>query len=53
LTDAEREQQRKERVAAAEARFKKAGGPPKQKKEYKDKPLTGPNSKPAMKWTMG
>lgn len=53
LTDEEREQQRRERVAAAEARLKKAGGLPKKKKEYKDVPLTGPNSKPAMTWTAG
>ena len=53
LTSAEREQQRRERLAAAEARQKKAGGPPKKKKVYKDVPLTGPNSKPAMTWTAG
>ncbi len=53
LTDEEREQKRRERVAAAEARLKKAGGPPKKKKEYKDVPLTGPNSKPTMTWTAG
>lgn len=53
VTDEEREKQRRARVAAAEARLKKAGGPPKKKKEYKDTPLTGPNSKPAMSWTVG
>lgn len=53
MTAAEREQQRLERVAAAEARLKKMGGPPKKKKEYKDMPLTGPNSKPTMTWTSG
>ena len=53
LSDVDREQQRKERVAAAEARLKKAGGPPKKKKEYKDVPLSGPNSKPTMTWTAG
>ena len=53
MTDEEREQQRKERIAAAEARLKKAGGLPKKKKEYKDMPLTGPNTKPTMTWTAG
>lgn len=53
LTDEEREQQRKERIAAAEARMKKTGGLPKKKKEYKDMPLKGPNTKPTMTWTAG
>jgi hypothetical protein len=53
LTSAEREQQRAERVAAAEARLKKQGGKPKKKKENKDAPLTGPNSKPLMTWSAG
>lgn len=53
LTDEEREKQRRERVAAAEARLKKAGGLPKKKKEYKDVPLAGPNSKPTMTWNVG
>ena len=53
LTDEERERQRRERVAAAEARLKKAGGLPPKKKEYKDVPLSGPNSKPTMTWNVG
>jgi hypothetical protein len=53
MTADEREQQRRERLAAAEARQKKAGGPPKKKKQYKDVPLSGPNSKPTMTWTSG
>lgn len=53
LTDEEREKQRKERIAAVEARLKKAGGPPKKKKEYKGVPLSGPNSKSMMTWTAG
>ena len=53
VTDSERDNQRAERVAAAEARLKKQGGPPKKKKENKDAPLTGPNSKPLMTWTTG
>ena len=55
LTDLAREQQRQERIAAAEARIKKAGGnpTPKKKKENKDAPLVGPNSEPTMRWTAG
>jgi hypothetical protein len=53
LTEAQREQKRAERLAAVEARLKKQGGKPKKKKQYKDVPLTGPNSKPAMTWSAG
>ncbi|KAL3944889.1 MAG: hypothetical protein SGBAC_001034 [Bacillariaceae sp.] len=53
LTDAEREKQRADRLAAVEARQKKQGGPPKKKKVKSDAPLTGPNSKPLMTWTAG
>lgn len=53
LTAHDREKQRAERIAAAEARQKKQGGPPKKKKEKSDAPLTGPNSKPLMRWTAG
>ena len=53
LTDEGRAKIRADRAAAAEARLKKTGGPPKQKKKYKDAPLTGPNTQPAMRWTSG
>jgi len=52
LTDAEREKLRSERAAAAEARMKKQGLNPKQKKKpsTKGEPLRGPNSEPLMRW---
>ncbi|KAI2514096.1 hypothetical protein MHU86_480 [Fragilaria crotonensis] len=50
LTDEDREQQRKARLAAAEARAK-AKQPQKPKKP--SEPLRGPNSQPAMTWTVG
>ena len=53
LTSTERDQQRAERLAAAEARQKKLGGKPKKKKTSNNAPLTGPNSKPLMTWTAG
>ena len=54
LTDEERSKQRADRLAAAEARQKKQGGPPKKpKKPDKDAPLVGPNSRNTMVWTSG
>jgi hypothetical protein len=50
LTDDERTKIRADRAAAAEARLKKQGGLPKKKKAPSTTPLTGPNSKPLMRW---
>lgn len=53
LTPEERAQIRAERAKAAEARLKKLGVPsPAKKKTPSDAPLVGPNSKPAMTWTL-
>lgn len=49
LTDEQREEARKARLAAVEARLKKQGGPPK-KKPTNNAPLKGPNSEPLMRW---
>ena len=43
---------RADRAAAAEARLKKAGGPPKKPKKT-DTPLRGPNTQNTMRWTSG
>lgn len=52
LTDADREKIRADRAAAAEARMKKQGLNPKQKKKPSNsgEPLRGPNSEPLMRW---
>lgn len=50
LTDDERAKIRADRAAAAEARLKKQGGPPKKKKAPSTAPLTGPNAQPLMRW---
>jgi hypothetical protein len=50
LTDDERAKIRADRAAAAEARLKKQGGPPKKKQPTSSTPLTGPNSQPLMRW---
>jgi len=52
LTEDERAKIRADRAAAAEARLKKQGGPPKKAKTASsDAPLRGPNSQPTMRWT--
>ena len=54
LTDAERETQRTQRLAAAEARLKASQGKTSNKKKSTDtKPLRGPNSQNTMRWTAG
>jgi hypothetical protein len=54
LSEEERTKIRADRAAAAEARLKKQGiKPEKKKKPSSDDPLRGPNSKPAMTWTLG
>lgn len=55
LADDDRARIRAERAAAAEARLKKQGsGTTKKKKATtENKPLVGPNSQPAMRWTAG
>ena len=54
ITDSQRDRQREERIAAAEARMKKTGvTTPKKKKQDPNAPLVGPNSQPAMRWTAG
>ena len=55
LDDDDRAKIRAERAAAAEARAKKAGGggAKKKKASTENKPLVGPNSQPAMRWTAG
>lgn len=52
LSDAQRETIRADRAAAAEARMKKQGLNPKQKKKPSatGAPLRGPNSEPLMRW---
>ena len=52
LTNDERERQRLDRLAAAEARAQKAMQPKKPKKQS-SQPLRGPNSQPTMAWTVG
>jgi hypothetical protein len=54
LTDAEREQQRLDRLAAVEARLKKQGATTQAKKKKPDasEPLRGPNTEPLMKWNL-
>lgn len=50
ITDSQRAQIRADRAKAAETRLKAQGGAQgKRKKE--SKPLVGPNSQPAMRWT--
>ena len=55
LDDDDRAKIRAERAAAAEARAKKGGGggAKKKKASTENKPLVGPNSQPAMRWTAG
>ena len=52
LTEADREKIRADRAAAAEARMKKQGLNPKQKKKPSNsgESLRGPNSEPLMRW---
>eukprot|EP00980_Cylindrotheca_fusiformis_P014204 scaffold3736_cov103-Cylindrotheca_fusiformis.AAC.6 len=54
LSDEDRARQRAERIAAAEARQSKNKVTVSMAKKSKsDTPLTGPNSKPLMRWTAG
>mmetsp|Transcript_8257 Transcript_8257/g.12050 ORF Transcript_8257/g.12050 Transcript_8257/m.12050 type:complete len:120 (-) Transcript_8257:1012-1371(-) len=53
LTASDRDQQRANRLAAAEARLKKQGGKPKKKASNSGEPLRGPNSQNFMSWNVG
>jgi hypothetical protein len=52
ISDSDRDKQREARLAAAEARQKKMGGPPKKEKKTTG-PLRGPNTEYTMTWQAG
>ena len=53
LSDSMREQQRRDRLAAAEARMKKHQTGKTKSKNASGAPLRGPNSEPLMRWNAG